>query len=298
MTPVRDGAPSRLSALVAAVTYAGGVVRRTRMVAEGFSQRVISDAVAIGALQVIRRVWLSLPAADTYLVSAARAGVVVSCVTRARRLGLWVPDDDLARKRDPATKETSHVAAPPHAGRVSVTRGTRVHRATPLVARDPHALEDVIENVIAVVCSCHPFEAALAIVESALNKGLVEKQALLRLPFSAKARRVIDEASPFSDSGLETYVVPRLKWMKLRIVPQAWIAGHRVDFLIGERLVLQIDGGHHVGRQRASDNAHDAVLRLMGYHPIRVGYFQVIEDWPGVQSLIMQAVARGLHIAH
>ena len=66
-------------------------------------------------------------------------------------------------------------------------------------------------------------------------------------------------------------------------------------FLIGERLVLQIDGGHHVGHQRDRDNAHDARLRLMGYHVIRVGYTQMMDDWAAVQESIMQAVARGLH---
>lgn len=287
MTKEMDAAALRIAALVAAVATAGGVARRTRMVDLGHTQRTVSDAIAAGLLMVIRRVWLALPAADAHLLAAARAGVVVTCVTRARRLGLWVPGDG----------KRSHVAAHPHAGRVSVVKGTRVHRAAPLVPRDPHALEDVIENVLAMVCACQPFEAALAIVESALNKGLVHKRALLELPFSAHARRVLEVASPFSDSGLETYVLVRLTWLKLRIVPQAWIGGRRVDFLIGARLVLQIDGKHHVGRQRASDNEHDAILRLMGFHVIRVGYIQITEDWPGVQSLIMQAVALGLHLA-
>jgi very-short-patch-repair endonuclease len=70
-----------------------------------------------------------------------------------------------------------------------------------------------------------------------------------------------------------------------------------VDFLIGDRLVLQTDGGTHVGAQRAADIRHDAELMLRGYHIIRVGYDQVVYDWPGVQALIMQAVAQGLHRA-
>lgn len=282
-----DAAALRIAALVAAVTGAGGVARRAQMVLLGHSQRTIADAIAAKGLTVVRRTWLALPTADAHLIAAARAGVVVSCITQARRLGLWIPDESIR----------SHVAAHPHAGRVSVAKGTRVHRAAPLVPRDPFALEDVIENVLAMVCACQPFEGALAIVESALNKGLVQKHALLLLPFSAGARRVIDAASPFSDSGLETYVKTRLRWMKLRIIAQVWIAEHRVDFLIGARLVLQIDGKHHVGRQRASDNEHDAILRLMGYHVIRVGYLQVTEDWPGVQASIMRAVALGLHLA-
>lgn len=73
--------------------------------------------------------------------------------------------------------------------------------------------------------------------------------------------------------------------------------GHRVDFLIGDRLVLQIDGGHHVGAQREADIAHDAVLRLHGYTVIRVGYAQVTERWPEVQDRILRAIAQGLHLA-
>ena len=85
-------------------------------------------------------------------------------------------------------------------------------------------------------------------------------------------------------------------FLGVRIVPQAWISGHRVDFLIGERLVLQIDGATHTGAQRTADIRHDAELMLMGYHVIRVGYAQVVHDWPAVQQLIMHAVAQGLHL--
>ncbi|WP_231916229.1 endonuclease domain-containing protein [Microbacterium karelineae] len=92
-------------------------------------------------------------------------------------------------------------------------------------------------------------------------------------------------------------VIPRLRWLKLPLRQQVWIGGHRVDLPIGDRLVLQIDGGHHVDAQRMSDNEHDAVLRLMGYHVIRVGYRQVIDDWPMVQDLILSAIAQGLHLA-
>lgn len=191
-----------------------------------------------------------------------------------------------------------HVAARSHAGRVAPLAGTTVHWATPPVPRHADALEDPIENVLAAVAACQPWEHALAIWESALRKGLLDRSSLGRLRLSARARNLLEVAQPFADSGLETFVPPRLRWLKLRIVPQAWIAGHRVDFLIGERLVLQIDGGHHVGPQRTSDIEHDAQLMLMGYHVIRVGYDQVVNDWPAVQDVIMRAVAQGLHRAH
>ncbi|MFT4158182.1 MAG: DUF559 domain-containing protein [Microbacterium sp.] len=66
---------------------------------------------------------------------------------------------------------------------------------------------------------------------------------------------------------------------------------------MGNRLVVQIDGAHHVGAQRDSDNAHDALLRLHGYHVIRISYHQLMERWPEVQSLILAAVAQRLHLA-
>jgi very-short-patch-repair endonuclease len=133
--------------------------------------------------------------------------------------------------------------------------------------------------------------------ESALNLQLVDKAELARLPLAESVRGLLEEATPFADSGLETIFRTRLRWLRLPIRSQIWIHGHRADFLIGDRLVVQIDGGHHVGLQRAEDVAHDAALMLLGHHVIRVTYVQVIERWHEVQDLIMRAVAQGLHRA-
>lgn len=103
-------------------------------------------------------------------------------------------------------------------------------------------------------------------------------------------------AQPFRDSGLESIFLDRLRWLNIRILVQVWIADHHVDVLLGARLVVQLDGGHHVGAQRTSDIAHDAVLTMLGYHVLRFGYQQVINDWPFVQAMIMQAIAQGVDL--
>lgn len=267
----------------AAVIARGGVARRATLRAAGFSAHHISQAVQRGELVAVQRLWVAVPDADPYLVAAARDRVALTCVTQARRLGLWVLGETEA-----------HVAAKPHAGEIRAV-GARVHWAQPVLPRHPDALIDPVENVLATVAACQPFEPALAVWESALRRGLVERGVLERLPLTMTARRVLEAANPFADSGLESFVPPRLRWLRLPIVPQAWIAGHRVDFLIGDRLVLQIDGAHHVGAQRRSDIAHDAELMLLGYHVIRVDYLQVVENWPWVQDLVQRAVAQGLH---
>lgn len=152
-------------------------------------------------------------------------------------------------------------------------------------------------NVLATVARCLDFEDALAVWDSAVNKKLVEITELQRYPLSAVARRLVQEVTPYSDSGLETFVKLRLKRFRLKICAQAWVLGHCVDLLIGDRLVLQIDGGTHVGMQRMLDIEHDALLTLNGYHVIRLSYDHVMTHWPEVQDLILQAVAQGLHLA-
>lgn len=276
------------------VRKAGGVVRARTLREIGVSSRELTEAVASGVLLRPRRGWLAVPDADGDLIRAARAGVVLTCVTQARRLGLWVLSGP----------DVPHVGAPPSSGRVRIARDSEtgrpaavVHWAAPAVPRHPASLVDPLENVLILIAGCRPFEEALAVWDSALNKGLVELSALRRLALPRRAREIAHAASPHHDSGLETLVRRRLRWLGLRIVSQAWIAGHRVDLLLGERLVLQIDGGSHVGAQRDSDNAHDARLMLLGYHVIRVGYRQVVDDWPAVQDLVMRAVAQGLHLA-
>lgn len=273
----------------------GGIARQTALLRRETTKRELADAVAGGTLLRIRRSWLALPDADPQLISAARAGVVLSCVTRAARLGLWVHGD---------TTRT-HVAASPCSGGVRVERDAKtrapkatVHWFVPVVPRPPHTLEDGIENTLVAIALCQPYEEALATWESAFHSGKADREVLARLKLPGLARDLLDESTPYADSGLETIVPRRLRWLQLRIIHQVWLYGHRVDFLIGERLVLQIDGGHHVGAQRESDNRHDAELILRGYHVIRVGYRQIMDDWPGVQLLVMNAVAQGLHLAH
>ncbi|MDW4572364.1 DUF559 domain-containing protein [Microbacterium sp. M3] len=268
-----------------AVRARGGVARASTLQRDGHSRHYVRRALERGSLVRVARDWVAVSDADADVVAAARGGVLLTCVTAARRLGLWVLAED-----------RPHVAVSPHA------RGGRpatmtVHWAEPLVPRHPDALVDPIENVLSLVAGCQPREAALAIWESALRKDLVDRDELARLPLGPAARALRDQAQSFADSGLETIFADRLRWLGVRILAQVWILGRPVDHLIGDRLVVQIDGGHHVGAQRESDIAHDALLRLRGYTVFRFGYHQLLSDWPFVQSVIMQAVAQGLHRA-
>lgn len=272
--------------LLQLVAEQAGVARVEYLRLQGIGRRAIDGALRDGRLVRVKRGWVATPGADPVLVAAARAGVVVTCLSQAARLELWVHEEP----------EVFHVGADPH-GAGGKTERAHIHWSKPLVPRHPDALEDPVENVLALVAECEPYERALATWDSALNKGLVTLATLAGYPWRPQARRLLTDATPFADAGLETYLRPRLRWLRLPILIQSWIAGHRVDALIGERLVIQIDGATHVGPQRSEDIRHDAELRLMGYHVIRISYQQMMFDWAGVQDLIMRAVAQGLHLA-
>nr|WP_315268465.1 DUF559 domain-containing protein [Microbacterium lemovicicum] len=272
--------------LTEAVAVAGGVMRVAALRHAGAPRRAIEQAVAARVLLRPRNGWVALPEADPALMAAARAGVVLTCLTQAERLGLWVFDDGAV-----------HVAADPHRHIGEVREGTRVHWARPLVPRHPDVLVDRVENALAAVAACQPYERALAVWESALRHGHVTREALRLLPLSTAARSLLEACSVYSDSGLETFIPVRLRFLRLPIRQQVWLGGHFVDFLIGERLVLQVDGGHHVGAQRRSDIAHDARLMLLGFHVIRLDYVQIMTRWAEVHDVIVLAVAQGLHRA-
>ena len=271
------------AALIGAVRRRGGVARATSLQRDGHSRSLIADMVGKGKLRRVRRVWVAVPDADAALEAAAHHGVTLSCITLARRRGLWVLDVDVP-----------HVVADPHA-RGGKPAGVHVHWGSALVPRHPDALEDSLENALALVAACQPYDKALVIWESALQKGLVERGHLASLPLKESARDILAVAMPFSDSGLETLFLARLRWLNVRIIPQPWLLGHRTDFFIGRRLVIQIDGAHHVGAQRAEDIDHDAALLAAGYRVIRFSYWQTVDDWPAVQDRIAKAVALGLH---
>lgn len=264
-----------------------GITHRATLHRLGVSVNDLRKAVADGRIIRPRRGWVALPNTDPQLLFAAQHNVVLSCITQARRLGLWILSHDRL-----------HVAGSLSARRTTAPNCT-VHWRQPLVLRIPGRLTDNLANVLDCVAACQPHDAALAIWDSALQKKLIDYPALASLPLGSKGLLLLDECTPFADSGLESIFRTRLRWTGLPIHPQAWVLGHRVDFLLGERLIVQIDGKQHAGAQRVADMEHDAELVLRGYTIIRVSYSQVVYQWERVEHQILEAIARGLHlVAH
>ena len=270
-----------------------GIGHRGEAARAGFAVSAVRNAIRTGAVTRIRRSWVALDSADPVLRAAAGAGGKVTCVSAARRKGWWVPEGEAS---------ALHLHVPPHAASTGLGSDFAgvVHWTVAIASGPPHTLVDSIEDVLEHVARCLDPESALVVWESALRTERLSVEAVRRTRWlSRSASRLAQQVAGLSDSGLETIFVVRLSGWGLPIRQQIAIAGHRVDVLIGDRLVVQLDGFafHSTAAQRTRDAAHDAELRLRGYTVLRFTYAQVVHDWPGVERVIARALAAGAHRA-
>lgn len=271
-----------------------GIAHRDEMLRAGFTVAALRGAVRDGVVLSIRRAWLTLPGAAPDLVTAARGGGRVSCVSLARRRGWWIPE---------AADGRIHLHLTPGSGSAHLPEdwGGTLHWTTPVGAPDVRTLTAGIEDALAHIATCVPFDSALVLWESAVRvEGLAPEYLRAVRCTSVRARELAQSVVGLSDSGLETLAVLPLRRAGLVVRQQVRIAGRFVDLLIGERLVVQLDGFefHSTSADRTRDIAHDAELRLRGYTVLRFSYAQAVHDWRGVEAVIRRAVAAGLHLAH
>jgi very-short-patch-repair endonuclease len=133
------------------------------------------------------------------------------------------------------------------------------------------------------------------LLESALHLRLLgppgTERILSRLP--SLLRALLRWAGARSESGLESQVAFRLRRLGVPFRQQVRIGDRRVDFLIGEVLVLGADGAAF--HDPDSDNRRDAYQGSRGY---RIHHFRtsLIDDgWDLAESDIVAALSRGDH---
>jgi hypothetical protein len=120
----------------------------------------------------------------------------------------------------------------------------------------------------------------------------------LRAAVPPALRPVVDAATPLADSGLE----PLTRWRLLRLgivaVPAHEIPGvGPVDLLVGDRLVIELDGGtHDTAEQRRRDARREAAAVALGYLVLRFDHAQVVHRWPEVEAAVLAVVDRGLRL--
>jgi very-short-patch-repair endonuclease len=267
-----------------------GIAHSSDLHAEGYSPHGIRREVDAGHLERVRRSWLLTPECAPDRRAAAEVSGRVTCITAARRIGLWAPDADA---------DIIHLAVAPTASRVT-RRDRRLHWGSGPVPVGPHTVDDPLLNVLFHVARCLRPADAVTIWEAALRDGLVTLPQLRRTEWhSTTVTGILERVAVQSDSVLESRFLAIMRSCGVPVRQQVLIDGHRVDALIGERLVVQVDGFEFHGgpKDRRKDLRQDARLTLLGYTVLRFDYQQVMFDQGYVQETILNAVAQGLHLA-
>lgn len=275
------------------VNEQGGIVHRQTLLDAGLSERLLRRSITAGQVARVRRFWVATPAAPPSLLLAAGRTARVTCITAARHWGWWIPPDVDTR---------THLHMPSHARALHGMPDESIvtHWSRPLVFVSDTTLVSSVFDAFEHIAGCLPREQALVVWEAgirALGLSLAEISRVIWR--SRRARDLGAIVTGRMDSGLETIFVSRLAHWGLQLRVQVPIAGHAVDALIGETLVVQIDGFafHSSSADRTRDLAHDRELIARGYTVLRFSYVEILYRWDHVERAIARAIAQGLHLA-
>jgi very-short-patch-repair endonuclease len=281
-----------------------GAAHITAFLAAALSRHQVAALLRQGVLRRPRVGWYADPALPGDAMRALRVGGVLGGTSAAAAYGLPLPEgvgDDL------------HVSVADNASRLRNSHDRTWQTAAgdePDVRLHRHErLEPVRGWRVAVVdallqlAACVPFEWLVAAMDAALH---VPRQGapllgagswdLLRDALPERLRAAWHLADGRAESPIETLV--RLGLVRLGItfdLQVRLLPHHRVDFLIGGWLVIEVDGKRYHVDEGAfeADRERDALFASWGYRVLRFSYRQVVDDLAGVLDVIVAVLASG-----
>jgi very-short-patch-repair endonuclease len=158
-----------------------------------------------------------------------------------------------------------------------------------------------LRDALRQVLRCQAPDIAFAVVESLLANGAIKSADVDWLRHEVPGSRLVLElAGGLAGSGSESLFRFRMSLLGVLMRSQVEIPGVGwVDFVIGDRLIVEIDSREHHGGadNRLRDLERDSVAFALGYLPLRFDYSQIISDWDAVASTVCALIARGDHLA-
>ncbi|MGK9148903.1 DUF559 domain-containing protein [Plantibacter flavus] len=288
--------------IVHVIERLGGIATRRQLLIAGFTGRDLTASVRGGAITRVRQGYYAVPSTPRWSIVAVRVGGAVGCLTAARTYGFWDGMDSRV-----------HVSVPHLASRLRTRKSALGFREAleadvfpdpvvlhwtgvprPAVA-GPETWRVSAAEALRQVMHCADEEHAIACWETALSSGMVSSPALARiaamLPAHLQSRA--GTVRPGAESGPESLVGQRLVRAGIAVRRQVAFAGvGRVDLLVGERVVIEVDGfAYHSDPARfEADRRRDALLTASGHVVIRLSFRQVMFDWPFCERVIRQTL--------
>lgn len=281
----------------------GDLAATHELLAAGFGKKVLSFAANHGHIVRVRQGWYCTPDVDLVLQRAIRVGGRLGCISGAALHGMWNPPDEhlhvslvhnACRLRRPGDMRRR---LPHNSAEVTTHWNTTSRDGSRLLVDPISCLEDVAH--------CQPIDYAVAIADSALRLSGTQTEPLVSrsdwqtlVDTIPRHARLLHLADGVCESGTESITWVRLARLRLPLRRQVWIDGKRVDFLVGRRLVLEVDGAaYHTDPVRFElDRTRDAQLCAINFVVLRFSYNQVIYRWAEVERAVLAAVARCDHL--
>lgn len=288
-----------MTSITESIRRRGGLAATFELYGDGHTRAGLSAAAASGLIIRVRQGWYSTPDIHPSFLEAARVGGRLTCLSALDLQGYWsFPTTDL------------HVAVAPGACRLR-TRRSKTTRLSDVIRpqttvhwRDHRDVEDrlVLPPIacLADLIVCQPDEVIAAVAGSVLHKSpeLAGKWRDLVQHAPASIRGSLTSIDGVCESGTESLFLFRLSPLGIPIRRQVAIPGvGRVDFQIGERLIVEVDGAeyHTDPAKFEADRRRDAILSRLGYRVLRFSYRQVMFAWAEVEAAVFAAVLRGDH---
>ncbi|HEY0259282.1 MAG TPA: DUF559 domain-containing protein [Lacisediminihabitans sp.] len=272
----------------------GGLAATHELLARGHGRTVLRLAIRRGDVLRIRKGWYALPDVPQALQRAARVGGRLTCVSAARELGLWIPNGP-NRLHVAVSGNSCQLRAPEdHRKRLSDTGADDVLIHWNDDGSGGSRYQVSVVAALEQLCVCQAAEFAFVVCESALFRGAISSRDWAEL-LPRLRPRVMRWVGSLSESGTESMFAFRMRRLGVRFRQQVRIGRYRVDFLIGERLVVEIDSlAFH---DPTADHVRDAHLGIRGYRVLRFPYRMIVEDWATVRDAVLAAMSRGDHLA-
>jgi very-short-patch-repair endonuclease len=280
----------------AAIRRYGGLAATWQLAEAGVGRHAIRQAIEGHDVVRVRQGWYAEAGRRDVIERAARVGGRVTCVTALGLRGFWVHgDSDL------------HVAVGPDRTQLRASRDPRRRLADdPSRVRvhwsespDGDAFVTGPVGALRHYAGCATPEFFAASAESVIHRApdLAPQVRALSVELPRLHRLSLAAVDGTCQSGIETLF--RWRTRDLLTVPlRTQVALPNVgdvDFVLGDRLVVEVDGReyHEKQGQFEKDRERDASLSSQGFRVLRYSYRQVIWAWPTVERAVLAAIARG-----
>ncbi|MGO3325707.1 endonuclease domain-containing protein [Gordonia sp. (in: high G+C Gram-positive bacteria)] len=261
-----------------------GVYTRAQLITM-VGRQGLAELINARYARTLRRGWYQVGDAPQAVVTAVERGGVLSCVSALKHHGVWVPEH-----------HDVHVRADSWATRNRKGPFCRQFgRPAPTVS----AVDD-LPTAIRHSARCLSSESLIVVGDSILNRGLMTWDQLeyqfCNAPTSVG--RALERCDSRSESGPETMCRLRLAELRIPVQIQVQVTDiDRVDVLIGDWLIIEIDGWEYHGDWQSfqKDRGRDRRTCRIGYHTLRFTYDDIVFGWADSLADIQAAVDAGLH---